>query len=579
MAMAMAMAMVRRKAVRRLAARAASGDFCDASRLAWLSSAALLALLAPPVSAQYVPNGPGTLGNTLPGSAGNLPGTFGAGSPYGLAQLPLGTLGEGQRQWEIIPRLGVQETYTDNVRLLPPESARSDWVTELRPGISINGRGAQLRFNFDYSPDLVYRKEEGSHDLFHNLNASGNAELVRQLLFVDTRANVFQSNVALFGTQAVNNANSTDNRTTVRTFLLSPYLRHDFGSAAQGEARYSFSTLNSGSTGGANASNSDANRIDARLSSGPAYKLQTWNLTYSKEHIDYTQTGQSIDTEMISAYGRRLITPTLGLQASAGYENNDYGIAANSPKGKFWSIGPEWTPTDRTRLSATTGRRYYGPNQALDFTHRTRLTTWGLSYHEDVTTTRSQFFVPTTFDTAGYLDTLFLSRFPDPAARQTAVQNFINQTGLPGTLTVPLNYFTTVPFLQKTANASFGILGVRNTVLANVFSQKREAISASQPLQGALGQATSTTQNGTSLLWTSRLTPLTTSNATIGYSRTEVTDTGAEYKLTYIRLGLTTQFQPKITGTLSYRRLRNDSNQPGSDYTENAVSALLNMRF
>jgi len=30
---------------------------------------------------------------------------------------------------------------------------------------------------------------------------------------------------------------------------------------------------------------------------------------------------------------------------------------------------------------------------------------------------------------------------------------------------------------------------------------------------------------------------------------------------------------------LSYRRLRNDSNQAGGDYNENAVSALLNMRF
>jgi len=580
------MAMGRRNEARRRAARAAGGDF-RASPQAVCLSAALLAVLAPPASAQYLPTGPGTLGSgSLPGTAGSLPGTFGGGSPYGLAPEAFGTLGEGQRKWEIIPRLGVQETYTDNVRLQPPGSERSDWVTEVRPGVSINGRGARLRFNFDYSPDLVYRKEEGSHDVFHNLNAFGNAELVRQLLFVDTRANVFQSNVALFGPQAVSNANSTDNRTTVRTFFLSPYLRHDFGSEAQGEARYSFSTLNSGSTGGASTSNSDANRIDARLSSGPAYKLQTWNLTYSKEHIDYTETHQSIDTEMISAYGRRLITPTLGLQATVGYENNDYGVAANSPKGKFWSIGPDWAPTDRTRLSATMGRRYYGPNQALDFTHRTRLTTWGLSYHEDVTTTRGQFFVPTIFDSASYLNTLFLASIPDPAARQTAVQNFISQAGIPSTLTVPLNYFTTVPYLQKTANASFGILGVRNTVLFNVFSQKREAISANQPLGGVLGQATSSTQNGTSLLWTSRLTQLTTSNATIGYSRTEAENIGtantgasAQYNLTYIRLGLTTQFQPKITGTLSYRRLRNDSNQAGGDYNENAVSALLNMRF
>ena len=311
-----------------------------------LFSAGLFVVITLPVSAQYLPNGPGTLGPGTQGDAG-LPG--GVGRPPGLAPLSTQTPGAGQRQWEIVPLFSVQETATDNVRLQPPGSERSDLVTELRPGVTINGNGARLRFNATYIPDFVYRAQEGSNDVFHNLNATGNAELVRQLLFVDTRANVFQSNVALFGPQADSNVNNTNNRTTVRTFLLSPYLRHDFGSNAQGEARYSFSTLNSGSTGNANLTNSDANRIDARLSSGPAYKLQTWNLTYSKEHIDYTQTHQNIDTEMVSAYGRRLITPELGLQATVGYEDDDYGIAANSPKGKFWSVGPDWEPTPRTR--------------------------------------------------------------------------------------------------------------------------------------------------------------------------------------------------------------------------------------
>jgi uncharacterized protein (PEP-CTERM system associated) len=44
-------------------------------------------------------------------------------------------------------------------------------------------------------------------------------------------------------------------------------------------------------------------------------------------------------------------------------------------------------------------------------------------------------------------------------------------------------------------------------------------------------------------------------------------------------MGLTRQFQPRLSGTLGYRRQQNDSNQSASSYTENAVFASLQMRF
>jgi uncharacterized protein (PEP-CTERM system associated) len=563
MAMATAMAIVPRKAPRCLSASAGSEGSLNPTRVVRLS-AVLLVLLAPSVSAQY--------GSTVPGTLG------GGSRPGELAPLPTDqTPGRGQRSWELVPTLSVEETYTDNLRLRPSGSERGDWVTELRPGVSVSGRGARLRFNATYSADVVNRAQEGSNDIFHNLNAKGDAELVRQLLFVDTRATVSQQNVSLLGPQAESNVSNTGNRTSVRTFLLSPYLRHDFGNNAQGEARLTYSTVASGAS--ASFSNSESNRIDMRLTSGPAYKLLTWNLAYSKERIEYTQTNQSIDTEMISAHGRRLITPTLGLQATVGYEDNDYGSPGPPPKGKFWSLGPEWTPTPRTRLAATIGRRYFGPSHSVDFSHRTRLTTWRIEYSEDVTTTRGQFLVPTNVSTAGILDSLLLSIIPDPLARQTAVQNFITQLGLPASLVVPLNFFTTTPFIVKRLSASFGIHGVRNTVLANVFTENREAVAAGQSGAGDFSQTPTTKQTGASLLWSLRITGQTTSNASVGYTQSEFPGLAREDKLTYIRLGLTKQFQPKLTGTLSYRRLHNESNQAGSGYTENAVSAVLNMRF
>jgi len=485
-------------------------------------------------------------------------------------------------QWTVVPVLSASETFTDNVRLAPAGSERSDWVTQVTPGVTVTAAGSRLRFDAAYSAQFLSRFNEETKDVFHQLNAKGNAELVQQLLFVDTSAAVFQSNVSLLGPQADSNINNTGNRTNVRTFLISPYLHHAFGNYAQGEARLTYSTVNTDSTG--SLSNSQATGVNLSLGSGPSFKLYTWNLAYSKQNIDYnsgtTTQNPNIDTETVSAFGRRLLTPYVAVLSTVGYEDNNYITDGPAPKGLFWSTGFEWTPTPRTRLLITTGRRYFGPNRALDFSHRTRLTVWSVNYSEDITTTRSQFFVPSSVSTAGFLDTLFLSSIPDPAARQTAVQNFITQNGLPPSLNNPLNFFTNIPFLTKGWRASFGILGTQNSVMANVFTQTRFLTSGIQPgVVTDLSLTSSSKQTGASLLWTTRISSQTSSNVSAGYTRSESPEVSREDRYKFIRLSLTHQFQPRLNGSLNYRWLQDSSNQTTAAYTENAVTATVNMSF
>lgn len=481
-------------------------------------------------------------------------------------------------KWEITPTVSVQETYTDNVGLEPAGAERSEWITQLKPGISVVGRGPRLRVNAAYAPQGRYYAQAGSSTVSHQLKADSNAELVDQLLFLDARAAVTQQNISLLRPQAVSNVNTTGNRTNVRTFLVSPYLRHDFGYDAQGEIRLTYSAVDSGAT--ASFSNSRANRINMRLVSGPAHKLLTWSFAYNRERIDYTNS-QHVNTENFSTGVRRLITPRVGLLANVGYENDDFVTTGPTPKGTFWSAGLDWTPTPRTRLAATTGRRFFGATRSLRFNHRTRLTVWSASYSEDITNASSQFFAPPTADTTGYLDALFLSRIPDANARQKAVQDFVAQTGLPPNLNVPLNFLSSQVFLVKQWQASAGIQGVRSILLANVFSQTREAQAFNPSLPGAgdFSVSPSIKQTGTSLIWNHRLTAQATSNLSAGYTRNEFSGTGREDKLKFVRIDLTRQFQPRLSGSLSYRRLQSDSNQSGAGYTENAVSAALNMRF
>jgi len=478
-------------------------------------------------------------------------------------------------KWEIVPALSVRETYTDNLSLAPDAVKQGRWVTQVTPGISIAATGARLRFNATYAPEVTYyTRGQEDNQVYQRLNATGNAELAKQLLFVDAGADVNQYNVSLQGPLTTSNINTTGNRTTVETFFVSPYLRRDFGSDVKAEARFTYTVVNSNDSSA--LSNSVADRINLRLASGPAYKLLIWDLAYNKETIHY-ENQQDTDTEVVTANARRLITPTVGLLAQVGYEYYDtYRLVGLASEGATWSAGFDWTPTPHTRLAATAGQRFYGDAYSLDFRHRTRLTTWGAGYSQNVTTTRSEFFIPVTTSTAGYLDTLFLARFPDPVARQKAVEEFIARTGLPPNLNAPINFFSTQLFLVKRWQASAGILGVRNVLIANVFKETSEGLVGNLVLPTA---PNTVIQTGTSLLWNWRMTAQNAWNLGGAYSRNELPNTGQINRLTFVLMGLTRQFQPRLSGSLSYRRQQNVSNQSASDYTENSVSATLQMRF
>ena len=413
-------------------------------------------------------------------------------------------------------------------------------------------------------------------------------EIVKQLFFIDASGSVSQQNVSLLAPQTDSNVNNTGNRATVSSFLVSPHLRHSFGQDALGEARFSYSTVTTSSVAGgsavagASAVNSQNKRIDLRLNSGPAFKLYTWNVAYSRNTVDYSQAQQpDVTTETISAGGRRLITSQFGLNSTVAYEKSNYSAAGRSPSGASWNAGADWTPTPRTRLAATAGRRYFGSTKSLDFSHRTRLTTWGANYSESVTNTHGQALVPSSASTAGYLDTLFLSSIPDPVVRQVAVQSFIAQNALPASLTVPVNFLTTQTTLVKRMNASFGINGLRNTVLTNLFTSTSASLAAGVPVTGAGDFASSSTvkQNGGSVLWNWRIATHVSSNASASYTRSEFPSTGQKNDIQSVRLGLTQQFQPRLSGSLNYRSQHTKSNLAGGSFDENAISAALSLRY
>ncbi len=482
-------------------------------------------------------------------------------------------------RWDVVPTLAVGEIYTDNLSLSPDASKRSDWVTQVVPGIAISAIGGASKFSLSYAPELLYYAQgEGDSTVYHRLNALGNVELAKQLLFVDAGATVGPRSVSLLAPLSLSSFNTTGNVATVATYFVSPFLRRQFGSAVQAEARYSYSVVNSDDA--ASLLDSVADRIFLRVNSGPAYKLLAWNFDYSKDTTNY-DAGLDIDSEVANANARLLITPTVALLARAGYEYYASGIVEAASEGSYWGAGLDWAPTPRTQLAVVAGRRFYGDDYSLDFRHRTRLTAWSAGYSQNVTTARQEFTVPATASTSDSLDQLLLSRIPDPVARQKAVDEFIARTGLPPSLSTPVNFFSSQLFIDKKFQASAGIIGVRHVLIANAFRLTREQLIADVVLSGSGDFVSSNTiiQTGTGLVWTSQVTAQNVWNLRAGYTRNEFPGNGQIDNIAYVVLGLNRRIQRQVSGSLNYRRQQNDSNVAGSDYEENAVFATLQMRF
>jgi uncharacterized protein (PEP-CTERM system associated) len=479
--------------------------------------------------------------------------------------------------WVVTPSLMLTETYTDNVFLSTEAMRQSDWITQIIPGISVAANGPRLRLQATYTPEITYYAQtQRQDDVFHRGNAVGTLELADKLLFLEAGARVDQYDISLQGPLTTSNVNITGNRATAATAYVSPYLLRDIGSAARAEARFTYSAWESDEDQPALPDNT-AQHVVLRLTNGPAYKALTWDVAYSGEKIEY-DTQQETTSEVFTASARQSISSTVGLLVQAGYERYDTGPAETTEDSRY-SVGFDWTPTPRTRFAATAGQRLGEETYGLEFRHRTRLTTWNVTYAEDITTSREEFFVPATQSTAGALDQMFLSQYPDPVARQQAVQEFIARMGLPPSLGAPINFFSDQLFLQKRWLGSVALQGARNALIATAFWQLRELVGSAAPIAGDFTESESIRTSGGTLGWGLRLTPRIRWNLEAGYNRSKFLDSGKRDDFTYLQAGLSRQFQPRVSGSLSYRLQNKDSTEAGTEYRENVGIASLLITF
>lgn len=503
-------------------------------------------------------------------------------APLAVAAMLLSA--ECRADWKVTPQFDLRETYTDNVGLLRDEFARNQFITEAAPGLSVTAKTPRLEMEANARWRLFSYSDKGNdpnlRDSERNYRANGRAMLVDQFLYVDAGASSTRQSVSAFG-QLQDNPYSGANRTDVSTWRISPYLQHRFGSFVTADLRYARDSVEA-ATGGFGSS--VASSTAANLSSGTAFVDLGWYLSYNRQQLKEELTGDS--TSQNSLVGLRYrVASHLALTTSAGYDNYDYAALGERTAGPSWSLGFIWTPSTRSKLEASFGHRYFGKTGSLAGTHRSRNIVWNLNYSDQVTTTRSQFLLPSAIDTAAMLDSLFAASYPDPVLRQQAVQAYIAATGLPLSLANSVNYLSNRYIRAKQLRGGAILRGARSSLTFSVFKDRREALSLQQSDSSLLGSQLATlndnvNQRGVNFDAEYRLSPVTSLTASAYLVHAQSLETDITNNNRTWRLAASRRFSKHATGSVEARHVRGNLGfDQNSVYHENAIAASLSVVY
>ncbi|MCA1851496.1 MAG: TIGR03016 family PEP-CTERM system-associated outer membrane protein [Beggiatoa sp.] len=521
-------------------------------------------------------------------------GTIPAFSPEALsAATPFGEDAEPvQPGWRVVPEISVKEVFTDNL-FLTADDEEQDFVTELTPRINIygNARRASVRVNYALQ-GLLYANNGDQNTTFHQLFSAGVGELVRQLVFIDGSATITQQNLTDTGRGVFtnfgpgtflggvgDNINVTGERTTVTTYSLSPYLVHRLGDWADAELRFGYddvsesdrddreadsvSATDDGEVDRVSATDSTSQRYYAKIESGSRFNELPWSATFDRRDIDYENADPTRFQKLLGSV-RFVYSPEISLVGDLGYEDNDFSSAGDQESGIsgiIWDVGFRWTPSGRTTLEATYGRRFFGDRYFFNLSHESRRTKWRVSYDERPFTARD-----TQIEQA-------------VAARGGAIPIIDPVTGLPTVSGAGIPELDDEVFVQRRLSGGLVVEAGRNDFDILVFQEERDFQSS-----GARDDFW-----GASVLWTRNISRLTYLDMSVGWTSQDTTNIDPpderQDDLLGFHVGLRRELGRHLTSTIEYRRVERSSTDPtvdpeeDPDFVENRISAGIRLVF
>lgn len=269
----------------------------------------------------------------------------------------------------IYKQIGVSETYTDNAgyRIGDGQDVGDDFITSIQPAIRVLDNMPRLQVNLTYDPVAQIYARNSS---FSQFDEQGQGDILATLLpnwlYLDLRGAISQQ--AIFGGigPATTVTLSPDERETISTFSVSPYVSHTFGGAGTVVAGvgYSYSAVdaskalnqavfdNGYETGLGDYGSSYLNTERAFASFTTGENMGRFRDRIATDDDFYQGSGALRNAQRIlvvddASYAfTRLIT---GL-GEIGYEDERYPAAGFSYSGPVGAVGVELRPSKNSEV-------------------------------------------------------------------------------------------------------------------------------------------------------------------------------------------------------------------------------------
>lgn len=514
----------------------------------------------------------------LSADSGTRPGTV--GFPYTAFDRPLedpGAAGEPTRTVTIVPSLGLELSYNDNIDSRA-NNKRSDVIVRVLPGVLVNLDSARLQGTFNYVPYLdFYTSHSDENRISHNFNGQGLATVVPGLFFVDARGSAAVQSLSGDGSSDGMSSGGRGDQVQTYSFSISPFVTYRFGGLASVRAGYVMQYVNQ-------------DRVD-RGDPMPWANLPPGQQPFSFTPSDYMShqfyaavrtgedfgrlamqgsvSGTTFDGDGLydGAYRnialvetRYAITPTIAGLVEFGYETQRFNTVPRTDIDEpVWAVGVRLTPTPESVIIAKYGHRdgfnSFYLNGTVEAGVRTRLFA---NYSERLTTS--------ALSAGDLLSSITL----DPLGN-------------------PVDAMTGAPVLPSFANSTLGIQSglVRETSASLSASQTwlrdRFTLSLSHTKRQPVADAPGTNSPGfeqksysISLSWSHDLGERTALTTFAQYSRTDSEGSGKGN--TYSGgTSLSYLFSPTLTGSLSYRLRVNDDGDNFGSNTQDSGSVVQNV--
>ena len=468
--------------------------------------------------------------------------------------------------FSVVPRVSVSETLTDNARLTNV-GKQADQITEISPGIRITSETGRVKGYFDYSlRQLIYAQNSVPSTTQNALNTFGTVEAIEKRAYLDFSGTISQQAVSAFGTQSVGNTASNSNLTETSNFRLSPYIRGRLTDATEYEARYSLATTRSQSSIVSDVTSADT-LVKIGSGSGSGFRLLGWSVEGTQQSVNYSA-GRTTEADRLRVVLTYAVTPQFRLSAIGGREANNY-LSFDKQSYDSSGFGVDWTPTERTKLSAMRENRFFGEGHNFSFEHRTGRTVWRYSDVKDSFSTPSQSGVGSIGSVYDLFFTQFASIEPDPNLRAQLVNNFLLANGINPNAAVISNFLTSAVSLQRRQNLSFALLGVRDTVTFMATRSESSRLDSLSTLVDDFAISSIVRQQGFSVSYAHRLTPLSSLNAFASQQNTSGSTALQDSTLRTFNISVSSLVAKRATATVGVRRVVFDSNT--SPYVETAT--------